>query len=145
MFPAAFTTSFEEGQATTPENLAKRFGGSGSDDFVIGAFDESGALVGFVALERETRLKIRHKAHVIGMFVAPGAQGNSLGKRLLDRLIEDARRLPGLERLLLTVTHSNDAARDLYLRAGFISFGVEKNALKFEGTYYDKEYFALTL
>jgi len=50
-----------------------------------------------------------------------------------------------VEQVILTVTHSNEAARMLYLRAGFVSFGIEKNALKFEGRYFDKEYMMLLL
>ena len=50
-----------------------------------------------------------------------------------------------MEQINLTVTHRNAEARALYLKAGFVPFGVEKNALKVDGTYYDKEYMALTL
>ena len=57
----------------------------------------------------------------------------------------EARAIAGLEQINLTVTHSNAEARALYLEAGFVSFGVEKNALKVDGTYYDKEYMTLTL
>jgi hypothetical protein len=56
-FPDAFTTSYEEGVATAPEKLAKRFGGENSDDFVIGAFSPADNLLGCTGFERETRTK----------------------------------------------------------------------------------------
>jgi L-amino acid N-acyltransferase YncA len=146
-FPDAFTTSYEEGVATPPEKLAKRFGSinNGNDDFVLGAFAEDGALLGTAGFTRESRVKQRHKGLVIGMYVKPMARGTGLGKRLLLALIEEARHIDGLEQLLLTVTHSNDAARNLYLRAGFVSFGVEPRAIRVDEVYYGKEFMWLGL
>jgi GNAT superfamily N-acetyltransferase len=146
-FPDAFTTSYEEGVATPPEKLAKRFGddASGNDDFVLGAFANDGALSGAAGFTRESRVKQRHKGMVIGMYVIPVTRGTGLGKRLLLALIDEARRIEGLEQLYLTVTHSNDSARNLYLRAGFISFGVEPRAIKVGEAYFEKEFMWLHL
>jgi RimJ/RimL family protein N-acetyltransferase len=141
-FPDAFTTSYEEGVGTPPEKLAKRFGdgSAGNNDFVLGAFADDGALLGATGFTRDSRVKQRHKGMVVGMYVTPVARGTGLGKRLLLALIDEARRIPGLEQLYLTVTHSNDDARNLYLRAGFISFGVEPRAIKVGEAYFDKEF-----
>ena len=147
-FPAAFTTTHAEGVATPPEKLALRFGNdgdSGSGRFVLGAFAEDGTLAAQVGFEREARSKSRHKGILIGMYVVPEFRGRGLGKQLVAALIAEARALAGLAQINLTVTHSNAEARALYLEAGFVSFGVEKNALKVDGTYYDKEYMTLTL
>lgn len=144
-FPDAFTTSHEEGLATPAEKLAKRFGGTGSDDFVLGAFADDGVLLGYAGFERETRTKQRHKGKIVGMYVSPVARRTGLGRQLLSAVIAEARQLPGLERLWLTVTHSNENARQLYLRAGFVTFGIERNALKIGAVYYDKEFMALSL
>ena len=75
----------------------------------------------------------------------PNFRGRGLGKQLVAALIAEARARAGMEQINLTVTHRNAEARALYLKAGFVPFGVEKNALKVDGTYYDKEYMALTL
>ena len=147
-FPDAFTTTLAEGAATPPEKLALRFGNdgdSGSGHFVLGAFAEDGILAAQVGFEREARSKSRHKGTLIGMYVVPEFRCRGLGKQLVAALIAEARALAGLEQINLTVTHSNAKARALYLKAGFVSFGVEKNALKVDGTYYDKEYMTLTL
>lgn len=143
-FPDAFTTTYEEGRATSPEKLASRISGDG-DDFVLGAFDADNKLLGYAGFQRETRVKLRHKGKVQGMYVVPAARGTGLGRRLLLDLVERVRALDGMESLTLTVTHSNESARQLYLSAGFISFGVEPNAIKVDGVPYAKEHMALAL
>ena len=144
-FPDAFTTSYEEGVATPPEKLAKRFGRENSDDFVIGAFSASDKLLGCTGFERETRAKQRHKGKVIGMYVIPDARGTGLGRKICAALLLEAKKLEGLEQIILSVTHSNVGARSLYVNMGFVSFGIERNAIKVGQNYYDKEFMALTL
>ena len=117
----------------------------GSDQFVLGVFAEDGTLAAQVGFERAARSKSRHKGTLIGMYVVPEFRGRGLGKQLVAALIAEARARAGMEQINLTVTHRNAEARALYLKAGFVPFGVEKNALKVDGTYYDKEYMALTL
>jgi ribosomal protein S18 acetylase RimI-like enzyme len=144
-FPDAFTTSHEEGAATAPEKLAKRFGGENSDDFVIGAFSATDKLLGCTGFERETRTKQRHKGKVLGMYVIPDARGTGLGRKILAALLLEAKQLNGLEQIILSVTHSNEGARLLYISMGFITFGIERNAIKVGQNYYDKEFMALNL
>ncbi len=144
-FPDAFTTSYEEGVAIAPEKLAKRFGRENSDDFVVGAFSTDDKLLGCTGFERETRTKQRHKGKVIGMYVIPDARGAGLGRKILAALLLETKQLEGLEQIILTVTHTNDGARSLYISAGFVSFGVEQNAIKVGQNYHDKEFMALSL
>lgn len=144
-FPDAFTTSYEEGVATAPEKLAKRFGAENSDDFVIGAFSPTDKLLGCTGFERETRTKQRHKGKVIGMYVIPDARGAGLGRKILAALLHEAKQLNGLEQIILSVTHANEGARSLYIGVGFITFGIERNAIKVGQNYSDKEFMALNL
>ena len=144
-FPDAFTTSHEEGMATAPDKLALRFGREGSDDFVLGAFGDDGALGGYAGFQREGRAKNRHKGTVVGMYVVPEYRGGGTGKRLIETLIAEVRQLRGMEQINLTVTQSNPGARNLYLAAGFVSFGIESHAIKVDGVYYAKEYMFLRL
>lgn len=124
--------------------LARRIAGQG-DDFVLGAFDAGGSLVGHAGFERGDRLKTRHAGKLIGMYVTPEHRGTGLGRMLLDELIRQVRRIEGMERLALTVTDSNVAARQLYLDAGFVSYGVEQDALKADGVYFAKNHMVLDL
>ena len=71
--PDAFTSDFETEVARGPESYIGRLGlgdPSGSN-FLLGAWVE-GELVGAVAVERDTRVKMRHIARLAGMLVKHG-------------------------------------------------------------------------
>lgn len=144
-FPDAFTSSVEEGIATEPAELANRFGVNGSDDFVLGAFADDSSLTGYAGFQRETRQKNRHKGTLVGMYVVPEFRGRGLGRALLRALVDEVRALHGMEKLNISVTHSNVDARRLYLAASFVPFGIEQNAIKVSGVSYAKEYMSLML
>ncbi len=139
--PDAFTSSYEE-ESTKPLAATERRIAPASADAVFGAF-VGGALVGVVGLAREPRAKNRHKAVVFGMYVAPEHGGRGVGMALLRHVIGEARRETDLEQLVLTVTQTNDAARTLYERSGFRSFGVEPRAIRVGDTYFDKNHMIL--
>jgi ribosomal protein S18 acetylase RimI-like enzyme len=141
--PDAFTSSFEEENLKPLAVTATRIA-SDSGDAVWGAF-AGDVLVGVVGLGREARAKNRHKAVVFGMYVAPEHGGRGAGRALLAHLIAEARRQPGVEQLVLTVTDTNADARALYEKAGFHSFGIEPRAIRVGDTYYGKNHMILFL
>jgi ribosomal protein S18 acetylase RimI-like enzyme len=138
----AFTSSYEEEVrrplAATEERLGAR------DNTFWGALVD-GQLQGMVGLTREPRAKNRHKGDVVAMYVAPESRRHGLAKALLRAVIDHARDVVGLEQLVLSVTRSNEAARELYRTAGFTTFGVEPHAIKVAGAYFDKERMILFL
>src|SRR5688572_8668895 len=75
--PEAFGSSYEESLERPIEKVAARLNNEGAspDDFVLGAFDEDGNLVGTVGMAREEAIKTRHRATIWGVWVAPGARG----------------------------------------------------------------------
>lgn len=137
--PDAFTSSWEEDRDWPLEAAAARL----AKHAFWGAY-QSSELYGIVGLERESRLKNRHKATVVGMYVAPEAAGRGVGRALLDALLAHARGA-GMESLVLTVTQGNPAATHLYERAGFRSFGVEPDAIRIDGRPYAKNHMHLDL
>lgn len=92
---------------------------------------------------RETSLKTAHKGNIYGMFVAPETRGMGVGKLLLEELIRKAKNSNGLEQLNLTVVSNNVAAKKLYTSLGFDVYGVERNALKDNGEYFDEDLMVL--
>jgi ribosomal protein S18 acetylase RimI-like enzyme len=108
-----------------------------------GAFDGA-RLCGYVGLDRETRMKSRHKATLIGMYVEPESVGRGLGRELVEELLDEAR-ADGIVLIVLTVTDGNDRATGLYERLGFRSFGVEPKAICVGGTYFGKNHMYLDL
>jgi ribosomal protein S18 acetylase RimI-like enzyme len=104
-----------------------------------------GQLAGTVNLYRSPRPKTRHKAILGGMYVAPEARGNRIGKALLEHTLSYARTMDGLEDVTLAVTVGNNAARRLYLGAGFVPYGVEPRYIKLGNRYFDIEWMILRL
>ena len=139
--PEAFTSSHDEDAQQPPEAAAIRLAAASNSFW--GAFAH-GELVGVVGLERGRRAKERHKALVVGMYVAPEAGGRGIGRALLEALLAQARG-EGLAGLVLTVTEGNGAARRLYEAAGFRSFGSEPDAIRVDGRSHAKNHMHLDL
>jgi len=70
------------------------------------------------------------------MYVRPSARNAGVGRRLAETIIEFAR--PRVELIQLAVVSDNKPARRLYERLGFLEYGLERNALKQDGRYYDE-------
>ena len=143
--PDAFTSSYEEEIGQPTSKIAARLDPSANAMHAMyGAFVD-GVLVGVVGIARENRAKNRHKATLIGMYVAGEMTGRGIGRALLQHALDEARRQPGLERLVLTVTQGNRAARELYAAFGFETFGVEADAIRIGDERYAKEHMAMSL
>ncbi|WP_407268264.1 GNAT family N-acetyltransferase [Radiobacillus sp. PE A8.2] len=116
-----------------------------TDKFVLGTFDERGSLVGTATFVRESGMKFAHKGNVFGMYVAPESRGQGIGTFLINKLIMKVKDCEGLEQINLTVVSNNLAAKELYKSVGFEVFGTERNALKYNGEYYDEDLMVIQL
>ena len=67
-------------------------------------------------------------AHVYAMWVAPDARGAGVGRALLDAVADWASDR-GCDRLVLSVTETNEIARRVYEACGFVDTG-ERRALR---------------
>ncbi len=142
--PEAFGGSYEESVERTVADMRTRLETHTADNFILVAvIDEK--MVGTVGLVRQSFLKMRHKAIIWGMYVAPETRGSGIGRALMNDVIIRARQLPDLEQLSLTVVTDNTAARQLYLSFGFEIYGLERHALKLGERYLDEEYMVLFL
>ncbi|MGD0214966.1 MAG: GNAT family N-acetyltransferase [Terriglobales bacterium] len=133
--PEAFGSTFEAENARPVAFFAERLSGSK----VYGAFQGS-ELVGIAALLIGQGQKEAHKGRLVGMYVRPASRKSGVGQRLVEAIIEVARQ--SVEVVQLSVVRDNEAARRLYERLGFVEWGVEKNALKQDGRYYDEVHMA---
>ena len=80
--------------------------------------------------------KEAHKGVLWGMYVRSRARKAGIGRRLAETVVDHARRQ--VELIQLTVVSGNEPARRLYASLGFTEYGVEKNALKHDGRYWDE-------
>jgi ribosomal protein S18 acetylase RimI-like enzyme len=136
--PEAFGSTFE---AEFSKPLAWFFDRLSSSQ-VFGAFrgPEILGIAGFAVRQGE---KESHKGLLWGMYVRPEARGAGVARRLVDAVIEFAR--DRVELIQLSVVMSNEQARRLYARLGFVEYGIERNSLKHDGRYYDEILMALDL
>ncbi len=142
-FPEAFSSSYEESSSNSIEQVASRISEE-EDNYILGAFSDD-TLVGMVGFIRENKKKLIHKSFIWGMYVVPEEQGKRIGRKLLEELIHRAKQLEGLSQVNLVVVSSNEAAKKLYQSLGFEIYGLERNAMKVEDTYYDEDLMVLIL
>ena len=79
------------------------------------------------------------------MYVAPRLRGQGAGEALLVEALRQAGRCEGLRTILLSVSQTQAAAKRLYERLGFRTYGVEPGALRVGDRYLDEEFLALRL
>jgi GNAT superfamily N-acetyltransferase len=133
----AFTSSYEEENARPLADTEKRLSPAG--DTVMWSAFVDGAMAGVAGLNRETRLKNRHKATLVAMYVAPEYQGHGLGRALVGTVL-DAARAEGVALVVLTVTAGNREATTLYEKCGFKSFGIEPDAIRVNNISHGKQH-----
>ena len=143
--PTAFSSTAAAWAAFSPDEVAQRLAQPSTTSAIFGAFADDG-LVGIAGFYRpDANPKLRHRADLVGMYVAATHRQRGIGRRLVDAVIAHARRQSGLEELLLGVTTGNDDAQRLYGAAGFQPFFVEPRHLKLDGRYYDMQMMVLLL
>lgn len=140
--PEAYGASFSEESARGFEEDRARLAAKEGrdDDLVLAAFDGSRA-VGLVGVVRQAphRSKLRHKAMLWGVYVAPEARGRGVGRLLIEAALREISRAADIELVQLGVGAQNQAARALYLATGFAPYGVERRAIRTEAGYVDEE------
>jgi len=128
--PEAFSSAVETEKAEPLRRFAERL--ESSD--VFGAFRD-GELLGVLGFFIHSGPKRAHKGALWGLYVRPQGRRAGIGRQLMEAAIVHARQ--HVELVLLTVTSTNTIARRLYTSLGFVEYGIEKNALKVDGRYYD--------
>jgi len=108
-----------------------------------GAFKQQ-TLVGMVGLVRLTKVKQRHKAMVLGMYVQTACRSHGIGHALLNAVIQQARAW-SIDQLQLSVTETAVGAKRLYESVGFRAWGTEPRAVHWGDKFFGEHHLALTL
>ncbi|MBR1204548.1 MULTISPECIES: GNAT family N-acetyltransferase [unclassified Bradyrhizobium] len=129
--PEAFGSAYETESVHPVEWFAERLAHGAA---IIGAFrgGELAGIVGFIAAQGP---KQQHKGMLVGMYVRQQARRAGVGRLLVDAVLELAAQ--SVELVQLAVVKGNEPACELYRRAGFVEYGLERHALKIDGRYYD--------
>lgn len=132
----AFAITYEESNSRSNpiERVENNLSSPGSITF--GAFID-GNLAGNVTVLYNSLEKMKHKASIVAMYVSPHFRKRGIGRALLAEA-EKAAKSSQVELLQLTVVTTNPSAVKLYEKTGFVSFGVEKQAMKWNQEYYDE-------
>ena len=125
--PTAFASSWEEELGTPLEEVARRLRPDVTGA-VFGAFT-SGQLVALAGVQRESMVKLRHKAWLWGMYVSPEHRRSGVGSRLLEHALPYVWQSLGVAQVHLGVHTGNVSALALYRRFGFEVWGTERGAL----------------
>lgn len=143
--PTAFASSYErEARLSLADFTARVCPRDDGDSGVFGAFcGDFDKLIGMLRFSRESRPKRAHIGSLRSMYVLPEFRGRGVGAALVDEAISHARRLGIVRQIVLSVTANNLVARSLYKSRGFESFGLEREALFVNGTYFDEEHLVL--
>lgn len=129
--PEAFGSTFEAESVQPLTWFADRLVAAA----VFGAFAGS-ELLGIAGFFNQQGRKQAHKGTLWTMYVRSAARNAGVGRRLAEAVIDHARR--HVELIQLSVVSGNKPARRLYASLGFVEYGIEKNALKQDGRYWDE-------
>lgn len=141
--PEAYASSYEEEIDLTIEEIKSKF--HEQDTYTYGGFDGE-ELIGIITLYHDRLKKLRHRAHLGGMYVSPHKRDLGMGKALMKEAINKAKSIDGIEQIYLAVVSTNVAAKKLYQSIGFEVFGTEKRGLLVgNDVYYDVDFMILYL
>jgi RimJ/RimL family protein N-acetyltransferase len=136
--PSAFASSYEEEVNTPVAEIARRLQPKDSGA-IFGAFAES-ELVGLAGVERESMIKLSHKAYLWGMYVSPEFRKGGVGALLLKHALPYAWHSLRVVQVNLGVHTQNLNAIALYRRLGFVVWGTEQGALVVAGKAQDEHH-----
>lgn len=136
--PLAFTADLSEAEARTDaEWLAWMRGRGGDADALMVAEAADGRLIGMTGIYTPPEPKLRHSGVIWGVYVREAYRRQGIGSALLRACLDWAAS-HGLRLVRLSSIADNPAARASYERAGFVPYGVEPDAVMYEGRYYDE-------
>ncbi|MDR3511757.1 MAG: GNAT family N-acetyltransferase [Caulobacteraceae bacterium] len=138
--PTAFSSAYEDFVLRTDEEVAARIPEIAGPDTVFGVWLD-GALCGSAGFARERDRKLAHKGAMWGVYVRPALRGTGAARALVGTVIDHARAHADV--LLAVVNAENLAAKALYHRLGFRTYGIEPRALRWDGRDYDEELLVL--
>ena len=102
-------------------------------------------VIGTCSLDMHSQIKAKHRA-TIGIAIQKPYWDKGIGSLLFDEMIRIAKSIKGLEQIELDVVSTNERAKHLYIKKGFVKTGDVPHQLKLkDGTYLNGETMVLFL
>lgn len=131
--PQAFGAPYEWARGVSAEQSRELLRGIESGDgFLLAAWVE-GTPIGMLNFNRQQGEKLRHKGDIGAVYVVPEQRGNGIAKALIVTAVEQAKNIPDLVIISLSVNSENTAAIKNYEACGFVGYGVEPKGLRVDG------------
>jgi len=128
--PSAFGSSFEEEVTLTEGEWKRRIKNilfAMSNDTPVG-------MIGYVFGDR---LKTKHIAEILGVYVNSGHRGEGIGTKMLGRALQMIRKNKRAVKAALWVNPEQLAAVRLYKKFGFVVTGKSKKSIKVGRRFFD--------
>lgn len=123
--PAAFPWKPDEDPSSKVKVVRERLLTAKPADgpIIVGAFDPD--LAGIFGLIRESDVAVR----LWGLYVQPPSRRKGIGRLLLREIIHQARSLPGVKQVILSVAKTGEPAIQLYTSEGFRKSSEDQGSL----------------
>jgi RimJ/RimL family protein N-acetyltransferase len=136
--PAAFAADYDRSAAEPVERWVERINEyTQGKQSVIYVAEVGEQLIGMTGLGRGHWRKTEHAGVVWGVYVQPAWRGVHIAEALIEECIAWGR-AQGVTVVKLGVITTNSAAIRCYLRCGFTVYGVDPQAICYNGVVYDE-------
>jgi len=142
--PEAFSADYQANLAKPMTYWIERLRVNRADNAIMTYFAvHDQKLIGTSSIVCTNSPKTRHSATIVGMYVQPDWWGFHIAEELVQACMDWARTQEA-KIVKLGVTATNTAAIRCYARCGFQVYGIEPQALYYDGVFYDELLMART-
>jgi RimJ/RimL family protein N-acetyltransferase len=142
--PEAFSSDYAANLAQPMTFWADRLRLNSPDSAVMIYFAvHDPQLIGLCGITRTNSPKIQHSATIVSMYVRPDWRGLRIAEGLVTACVDWAR-TRDVKIVKLAVVTTNTRAIRCYARCGFQVYGIEPQALYYDGVFYDELLMART-
>ena len=141
--PEVFSADFAANEAQPMTYWIERLHLLGSESMIYFATSNE-VLIGMCGIYRGSGPKTQHSATIVGVYVQPEWRGQQIAEGLITACVDWAR-TQGVKIIKLAVVTTNTAAIRCYTGCDFTVYGVEPQAIYYNGVLYDELLMARTL
>lgn len=136
--PDAFSSDYAESETRPLEHWQERTRPDPNGSQITFVAESNDGLVGMAGIYRSSALKSHHSSSIWGVYVREAWRGRRIADELVLACVNWAQAQHDVRIVKLCVVTTNIAAIRCYVRCGFAMYGIEPEALAWNGVYYDE-------